>query len=116
MDLYTGTDVLEEHIASFFRVSQTRRPPSTLKKNILPFPCFMFLLGVLHSSSNFIREIRSRRMRESVYVTRIWEITNTYKVLEASREEPYGRPNSISEDSVISKWFLEIRCVGWGLD
>jgi hypothetical protein len=48
----------------------------------------------LYPSPNIVRQIKTRRMRWAVYVTRMGEETNLYKVLKDKPEgmSPLGRP------------------------
>jgi hypothetical protein len=57
-------------------------------------------LHVLYSSSNIIRQIRSRRIRCAGHVARVGEDRNVYKVLMGKTEgkRPLGRPRRIWED------------------
>jgi hypothetical protein len=57
-------------------------------------------IRILYSSSNIIRQIKSRRMRWAGHVARKGEERNVYRVLlgKPERERPLGRPRRRWED------------------
>jgi hypothetical protein len=57
-------------------------------------------LHILYSSTNAIRQIKSRRMRCAGHVTRMGEDRNVYRVLMGKPEgkRPLGRPRRRWED------------------
>jgi hypothetical protein len=69
-------------------------------------------LNILYSSPNIIRQIKSRRMRWTGYVTRMGEDSKVYKVLvgKAEGKRPLGRPRRRWEDGIR----MDLGEVGWG--
>jgi hypothetical protein len=66
----------------------------------------------LHSSSNIIRQIKSRRMRWAAHVAHMGEERRVYKVLVGKPEgkRALGRPRYIWEDGVR----MDFAEIGWG--
>jgi hypothetical protein len=66
----------------------------------------------LYSSSNIIRQIKSRRMRWAGHVACMGEERNVYKVLMEKPEgkRPLGRPIRRWEDGIR----MDLREIGWG--
>jgi hypothetical protein len=69
-------------------------------------------LHILYSSSNIIRQIKSRRMRWAERVERVGEETNVYKVLMGKPEgkRPLGKPRRRWEDGIT----MDLREIGCG--
>jgi hypothetical protein len=59
-------------------------------------------LSDLHSSSNIVRVIKSRRMRWEGHIACIWERRGVYRVLvgKPGRKSPFGRPRRRREDNI----------------
>jgi hypothetical protein len=59
-------------------------------------------IRILYSSSNIIRQIKSRRMRWAGHVARMGEERNVCRVLlgKTERERPLGRPRRRWEDGI----------------
>jgi hypothetical protein len=72
-------------------------------------------LHKLYSSSDIIRQIKSRRMRWSVHVVRTGEERKLYRVLV---EKPEGN-NHLKDQGIDgrmgSEWILR-RLAGWGIE
>jgi hypothetical protein len=68
-------------------------------------------LHILYSSQNFIRQIKSRRMRWAGYVARMGERREVYKVLVGKPvgKRPLGRPRRRWEDGIR----MDLREIGW---
>jgi hypothetical protein len=66
----------------------------------------------LYSSSNIIRQIKSRRMRWAGHVARMVEERKVYKVLVVMPEgkRPLGRPRRRWEHGIR----MDLRDIGWG--
>jgi hypothetical protein len=66
----------------------------------------------LYSSSDIIREIKSRRRRWAGHVVRMGEGRNVYRVLVGKPEgkRPLGRPRRRWEDGMK----MDLRETGWG--
>jgi hypothetical protein len=66
----------------------------------------------LYSSPDIIRQIKSRRMRWAVHVSRMGEGRNVYRVLVGKPEgkRPLGRPRRRWEDGMK----MDLREIGWG--
>ena len=67
----------------------------------------------MHSSSNVVRVIKSRRMRRAGHVACMEERRSIYRVLERKREgnRPLGRPRHRWEDIlrwILRKWDVEV--------
>jgi hypothetical protein len=71
----------------------------------------------LYSSTDIIRQVKSRRMRWAGHVARMGEMRKVYKVLVGKPEgkRPLGRPRRMWED-VIRMDLREIGLGGCGLD
>jgi hypothetical protein len=71
-------------------------------------------LYYLHSSSNIIRVIKSRRMRRTGHVARTGETRGAYRVVVRRPEgkRPLGRPRQRWEDNIK----MDHQVVGWGVD
>jgi hypothetical protein len=69
-------------------------------------------LYILYSSSNIIRQIKSRRMRWAGHVARMRENRKVYRVLVGKPEgkRPLGRPGCRWEDGIR----MDLREIGWG--
>jgi hypothetical protein len=69
-------------------------------------------LHILYSSSNIIRQIKSRRMRWAGHVARMGEERNVYRVLMGKPEgkRQIGRPRRRWEDGIR----MDLREIGWG--
>jgi hypothetical protein len=69
-------------------------------------------LHILYSSLNIIRRIKSRRMRWTVYVARMGEERNVYRVLMEKPEgkRPLGRPRRRWKGGIR----MGLREIGWG--
>jgi hypothetical protein len=69
-------------------------------------------LHILYSSSNIIRQIKSRGMRWVGHVARMGEERNVYRVLMGKPEgkKPLGRPRHRWEDRIR----MDLREIGWG--
>jgi hypothetical protein len=67
----------------------------------------------LYSSTDIIRQVKSRRMRWAGHVARIGEERKVYKVLvgEPEGKRPLGRPRRIWEDGVR----MDLREIGLGV-
>jgi hypothetical protein len=67
----------------------------------------------LYSSTDNIRQIKSRRMRWAGHVARMGAGRNVYRVLVGKPEgkRPLGRPKRRWEDRVI----MDLRDIGWGV-
>jgi hypothetical protein len=67
----------------------------------------------LNSSSDIIRQIKSRRMRWAGHVARMGEGRNLYTVLveKAEGKRPLGRPRRRWEDGIK----IYLREIGWGV-
>jgi hypothetical protein len=67
----------------------------------------------LYSSPDIIREIKSRRMRWAVHLTRMVEGRNVYRVLVGNPEgkRPLERPRRRWEDGIK----MDLREIGWGV-
>jgi hypothetical protein len=68
-------------------------------------------LHILYSSSDIIRQIRSRRMRWAGYVVRMGEERKVYRVWEGKPEgkRPLGRPRRKLEDWIR----MDLREIDW---
>jgi hypothetical protein len=66
----------------------------------------------LYSSSDIIRQIKSRRIRWAGHVARMGEGRNVYRVLVGKPEgkRPRGRPRRRWEDGIKT----DLREIGWG--
>jgi hypothetical protein len=66
----------------------------------------------LYSSSNIIKQIKSRRMRWAGHVARMGEETKVYRVFVGKPEgkKPLGRPRCRWEDEVR----MDLGETGWG--
>jgi hypothetical protein len=72
-------------------------------------------LNDLYSSTNFIRVIKSRRMRWAGHVARMGEWRGAYRILVGRPEgmRPLGRPRRRWEDNIK----IDLQEVGWeGMD
>jgi hypothetical protein len=69
-------------------------------------------LHILYSSQNFIRQIKSRRMRWAAHVARMGKRREVYKVLVGKPvgKRPLGRPRRRWEDGIG----MDLREIGWG--
>jgi hypothetical protein len=69
-------------------------------------------LHILYSCPNIIRQIKSRRMRWTVYVARVKEERKLYRVLVAKSKgkKSHGRPKRRWEDGIR----MYLRETGWG--
>jgi hypothetical protein len=69
-------------------------------------------LHIFYSSSNIIRQLKSRRMRWTGHVSRMGEEANVYRVLVGKPEgkRPLGRPKRRWEDGIR----MDLRDIGWG--
>jgi hypothetical protein len=69
-------------------------------------------LNDLHSSSNNIRMIKSRRMRWAGHVARMGDGRGAYRILVGRPEvrRPLGRPRRRWEDNIK----MDLQEVGWG--
>jgi hypothetical protein len=67
----------------------------------------------LYSSSDIIRQIKSRRMRWVGHVARMEQGRNVYRVLVGKPEgkRPLGRPRRIWENGIK----MDLREIGWGV-
>jgi hypothetical protein len=67
----------------------------------------------LYSSSDIIRQIKSRRLRWAGHVARMGEGRNVYRVLVGKPEgkRPHGRSSSRWEDGIK----MDLREIGWGV-
>jgi hypothetical protein len=70
-------------------------------------------LHILYSSSDIIRQIKSRRMRWAGHVERMGEGRNVYRVLVGKPEgkRPYVRPRRRWKDGIR----MYLREIGWGV-
>jgi len=68
-------------------------------------------LSDMYSSTNIIQVIKSRRMRWTGHVARIWERRGAYRALVGTPEEkrPLGRPRRRREDNIK----MDHQEVGW---
>jgi hypothetical protein len=66
----------------------------------------------LYLPSSIIRMIKSRRMRWAIYVARMEESGNAYRILVGKSEgrRPLGRPRLKWEDNIN----MDLREIGWG--
>jgi hypothetical protein len=66
----------------------------------------------LYSSSDIIRQIKSRRMRWAGHVARMGEERKVRMVLVRKPEgkRPLGRPSNILKDGIR----MDLRDIGWG--
>jgi hypothetical protein len=71
-------------------------------------------LYALYSSPNFIRVIKSRRLRRAGRVARMGERRGAYRALVEKHggRRPLGRPRRRWEDNIK----MDLREVGWGVD
>jgi hypothetical protein len=69
-------------------------------------------LRISYSSSNIIRQIKSRRMRWAGHVARMGGERSVYRVLMRKPEvkRPLGRPRCRWEDGIR----MDLREIGWG--
>jgi hypothetical protein len=69
-------------------------------------------LHSLYSSTDIVRQIKSRRMRWAGHAARMGEEINVYKVLvgKPKRKRPLGRPGRRWEDGIR----MDLREIGWG--
>jgi hypothetical protein len=69
-------------------------------------------LHILYSSTNIIRQIKSRRMRWAGHAARMREDRNMYRVLMGKPEgkRPLGRLRLRWEDGIR----MDLREIGWG--
>jgi len=68
----------------------------------------------LYPSSNIVRLIKSRRMRQVGHVTRMVEMRNEYKILVCNSEgnRPFGRPRRRWQDNIRVDIIREIEWEG----
>jgi hypothetical protein len=68
----------------------------------------------LYSSPDITRQIKSRRMKRAVLVSRMGEGRKVYKVLVGKPEgkRPLGRPCRICEDGIR----MDLREIGWEVE
>jgi hypothetical protein len=67
----------------------------------------------LYSSSNIIKQIKSRRMRWTGHVVCMGQERKVYTVLvgKLKAKRPLGRPRHRWEDGII----MDLREIGWGV-
>ena len=69
-------------------------------------------LDDLYSSSNIVRVIKSRRMRQAGHVAHMEEGIGVYRVGKPEGRRPLGRPRHRWEDNIIKMDLQEVGCGG----